>query len=437
MREKIRKTRSLCPVCMKNTEAVLLKDTQTGAVYMEKTCPEHGDFSVPLWRGRVDFDKWTKGAEKLKDSEGENCPRDCGLCDKHRQGTCCVVYEVTKRCDLKCRFCFADGGQDTEDKPLSVIKEEIKDIVRLAGSPTIQISGGEPTLRDDLPDIVRCAKEQGCSFVQLNSNGLRISEDEAFVQRLAKAGVDYVFMQFDGFRPETYEYLRGSDLLEKKKAAIKTCDRYGIGVTLVPTVVRGVNDGELGDIVRFAAANSPAVRGVHFQPVSFFGRTPGEPDDADRYTLDELVFDICDQAGLDMSGFVPSRCDHPLCGFHSSYIKMPDGSLYQVSDAGRSGCGDSSAEKNRDFIGRRWKRNEKDSLGGGIRSGGKLDIMDKNAPVDLDTFVESMRKSSFTLTSMAFHDKYNINVERLVRCSLHVYEDGRLTPFCFSYILKE
>lgn len=115
MREKIRKTRSLCPVCMKNTEAVLLKDTQTGAVYMEKTCPDHGEFSVPVWRGAVDFDIWTKGAAELTDGEGENCPEDCGLCHKHRQGTCCVVYEVTKRCDLKCRFCFADGGQDTED----------------------------------------------------------------------------------------------------------------------------------------------------------------------------------------------------------------------------------------------------------------------------------------------------------------------------------
>ena len=438
MKKAIRKTRSLCPVCRKNIPAQLLKDTGTGAVFMKQTCEEHGDFSVPVWRGRVDFDRWTKSAEELKGSKGENCPADCGLCGEHEQGTCCVVLEVTKRCNLRCRFCFADGGGDTKDRPLKDIKEDIQDIVRLAGSPTLQISGGEPTLREDLPEIVSFAKEQGCAFVQLNSNGIRLAEDEDLVRRLAEAGVDYVFMQFDGFSQDIYEKLRGADLLEKKKEAIKMCDRYGIGVTLVPTVVRGVNEREIGDIVRFAAANNPAVRGVHFQPVSYFGRRPGDPEDDDRYTLDELIYDICRQTGFDPEGFVPSRCDHPLCGFHISFIKMPDDSLYAVSNAGTSGYGNTPASQNRDYIGRRWKRNGRGALrDSGVREGEELRVMKKDEPIDFDTFVERMRSSSLTLTAMAFHDKANINIERLIRCSLHVYEKGKLIPFCLKYILDE
>ena len=438
MKEIIRKTRSLCPVCRRNIPTELLKDKETGAVYMKQTCKEHGGFSVPIWRGKIDFDKWTEGAAELAEGKGENCPSDCGLCGEHEQGTCCVVLEVTKRCNLRCRFCFADGGRDIEDRSLENIKEDIRDIVKLAGSPTLQISGGEPTLREDLTEIVSFAKEQGCAFVQLNSNGIRLAEDEDLVRQLAEAGVDYVFMQFDGFSQDVYETLRGADLLEKKKEAIKACDKYGIGVTLVPTIVREVNDGEIGDIVRFAAANIPAVRGVHFQPVSYFGRTPGEPEEDDRYTLDELIYDICDQAGLAEESFVPSGCDHPLCGFHCSFVRMPDGSLYAVSNSGTSRCGVTPASRNRDYIGRSWKRTDKGTLQDGeMRTGDDLKIMPEGEPVDFDTFVENMRRNSFTLTSMAFHDKGNINVERLIRCSLHVYEDGRLIPFCLKYILDE
>ena len=436
--EVIRKTRSLCPVCGKNIPADLLKDPESGAVYMQQSCEEHGDFSVPVWRGKVDFEKWTEGAEELKGNEGENCPGDCGLCARHQQGTCCVVLEVTKRCNLRCRFCFADGGQDVEDPSLDDIKKYITDIVRQADAPTLQISGGEPTLRDDLPEIVRFAKEQGCTFAQLNSNGIRLGEDEELVRKLADAGLDYVFMQFDGLSPEIYETLRGADLLEQKKDAIKVCDRYGIGVTLVPTIVRGVNDHEIGEIIRFAVANNPAVRGVHFQPVSYFGRTPGEPADDDRYTLDELIRDICDQAGIDEGGFVPSHCDHPLCGFHSSFAKMPDGSLFAVSNSATSGCGVTPATQNRDYIGRSWKRTDKETLQDGqLQAGGELRIRPKNEPVDFDTFVMSMRRGSFTLTSMAFHDKGNVNMERLIRCSLHSYDNGKLIPFCFKYILDK
>ena len=202
-----RTTRSVCPVCLKNIPA-RLERREDGAVFLSKQCPDHGPFSADVWRGNVDFDTWTQCAQPLGEL-GTQCPQNCGLCPEHESGTCCVLLEVTKRCDLRCTFCFADGGQQEEDMPMEQMKRTIDDICHLCGKPLLQLSGGEPTLRDDLPELVRYAKEAGCSYVQVNTNGLRLARDVEYAQALAKAGLDIVFLQFDGTRQEIYEKLRG------------------------------------------------------------------------------------------------------------------------------------------------------------------------------------------------------------------------------------
>ena len=176
------------------------------------------------------------------------------------------------------------------------LKQDIDRIVQLAGDPLLQLSGGEPTLRDDLPELVRYAKEAGCSYTQVNTNGIRLAEDESYVAALANAGLDIVFLQFDGVSDEIYRALRGRDLLETKLRAIRNCDKYRIGVTLVPTVVPEVNDHVLGDVIRLAVELFPAVRSVHFQPVTYLGRYPGIQSTANHYTLDELMHDSSDES---------------------------------------------------------------------------------------------------------------------------------------------
>ena len=195
------------------------------------------------------------------------------------------------------------------------------------GETLVQLSGGEPTVRDDLPQIVAAAKEAGCKYVQLNSNGIRLAQNKEYLEQLAQAGLSFVFMQFDGTEEEIYQRLRGRRLLEIKQRAIENCADYNIGVTLVPTLVPGVNTHNIGDILRFALSRSPEVRGVHFQPVSYFGRTPGLPEDDMRFTIDELLINIKEQAGdlIKLENIIPSRCNHPLCGFHSNYVEKPDG----------------------------------------------------------------------------------------------------------------
>ena len=314
METMLRMTRSVCPVCLRNLPARLLREAD-GRVLLEKRCPEHGAFRVPVWQGRLDWDEWLRGTPPLPEGVGLRCPAGCGLCAEHEIGSCCVLLEVTGRRNLRCRFCFARGGEGAREPALAELKDAVRDIVRQCGDPLLQLSGGEPTLRDDLDELVRFAKEAGCSYVQLNTNGIRLAQEPDYARRLAEAGLDIVFLQFDGTRDEVYRALRGRELLAVKEEAIRVCGDLRVGGTLVPTVVPGVNDDQLGEIVAFACAHAPAVRGIHFQPVSYFGRYPGRPEPEERYTLDRLMADLSEQAGIPLTSFMPSRCDHPLCGF--------------------------------------------------------------------------------------------------------------------------
>lgn len=426
MREIIRHTYSVCPVCLKRIPAV---HTAYGKeVYLEKTCPEHGDFSSVIWHGLRDMEAWRAGLPPIAEGENENCPQACGLCAEHQQGTCCVLLEVTKRCNLHCSFCFAEGGGG-EDIPFDVIRERLQALA-VPGKTLVQLSGGDPTVRNDLPQIITAAKDAGCQYVQLNTNGIRLGEDSQYVQSLAEAGLSFVFMQFDGMDDGIYRTLRGRDLLCIKKLAIDNCARHNIGVTLVPTIVPYVNTQDIGNIIRFAVSQAPDIRGVHFQPVSYFGRMPSMPSDGQRFTLDELLEAIEEQAGtiVPQNSLLPSRCDHPLCGFHGDYIVMPDKSLNPLHRGSNSCLKTTTADQNRSFIARKWERPKADDAG-------KSDPADSKSDFDsFDSFLRRVRSHSFTLTAMVFQDAGNLDLERLRRCSLHVFDDGRFVPFCAYYL---
>ena len=423
MGETIRQTRSVCPVCLKNLPAALTRQPD-GSILLEKSCPEHGAFRVPVWQGLADFDRWLLETPPLPAGAALSCPAGCGLCSEHEIGSCCVLLEVTRRCNLHCRFCFADGGGAGADPPAAALKAAIRDIAEGCGGPLLQFSGGEPTLRDDLPELVRFAKEAGCSYTQVNTNGIRLAREPDYAARLAEAGLDIVFLQFDGTRDEIYETLRGAPLLKTKLEAIRVCADLRLGVTLVPTVVKGVNEDDLGAIVALAASLAPGVRGIHFQPVSYFGRYPKRPEAADRYTLDRLMADVAEQARIPLSSFMPSRCDHPLCGFHASFLIEPDGSLRPLSSITHSSRSRGCEKDNRAYVARHWRRAPEEPRPERVFSDG----------TDFDTFLYRLRHESLTLSAMAFQDALNLNLERLRRCSLHVYDGGKIKPFCAKYL---
>lgn len=482
-----KKTYSVCPVCRKRIPAKLV--LRDGNWYMEKTCAEHGSYKTIVWRGSAPNLKGWGNYHPPKEDEADlpNCPDDCGLCDKHLQSTCCVLVEVTARCNLRCPVCFAESG-DSECKPeksggrKSIAEKSVNDLFEDFKSLIekecrfIQLSGGEPTVRNDLPEIVEAAKRAGATSVQLNSNGLRLGKEPEYTKRLADAGLDFVFMQFDGMDDEVYQILRGRPLLKEKLEAIRVCGENGIGVTLVPTVVPCVNVHQIGEIIKFGMEHSPTVRGVHFQPISYFGRYPEPPKDEDRITLPEILTAIEKQTDglIKLADLAPSACDHPRCGFHGDFVILPNKlvsltpkesdasdccccnsspeSASQVDSNGEEPDKNDAARRNRNFVARRWKRNldleqEAAKINQSCCTGLKAEESDccsASAEVDeigccsdmmdFDTFLARVAANGFTVTGMAFQDAYNLDLERLRRCSLHVYDGGRIVPFCARYL---
>lgn len=193
-------------------------------------------------------------------------------------------------------------------------------------------------MRPDLPEIVALGRSKGFAFIQVNSNGLRLAESPELVRELVQAGLSSIFLQFDGVDDGPYLALRGRALAQVKRRAVANCLAAGLGVILVPVIVPGVNDGQLGDIVKFALEAGPGVRGVHFQPVSHFGRAhiPAQA----RITLPEIMRGLEAQTGglVRVAHFRPPGCEHSLCSFNASYVRGPGQTLNLKGRDGRSGC---------------------------------------------------------------------------------------------------
>ncbi len=326
-------TESVCPECLARIPAWRI--LRGGDVYLRKTCPEHGQFEAVLWRGEPAYTSWVRPKipaypKNPFTAVDRGCPYDCGLCPEHRQHTCTALLEVTQRCDLGCAFCFARSGSHAAPDPgIEVIEGWYQRLLDAGGPYNVQLSGGEPSLRDDLPEIVALGRSLGFGFIQINTNGLRLARDRDYVRRLREAGLASVFLQFDGTENAIYETLRGRRLLAAKWAAIEACAEEGLGVVLVPTLVPGVNTHNIGDMVLFALEQLPAVRGIHFQPVSYFGRYPQSPVDGDRVTLPEVIRAIEAQTDglVSRESFKPSGCENATCSFHANFVSLPDGSL--------------------------------------------------------------------------------------------------------------
>ena len=444
-------TESLCPICLGRIKASrILYD---GDVYMIKECKDHGFFKTVIWRGNPSMEEWKRPKDPVHPyltygTVEKGCPFDCGLCEAHVQLPCSVLLEVTNRCNLHCAVCFADSGRgETEEPSLEKIRWLLERAIAAVGPSNLQLSGGEPTLRDDLPEIIEIARKVGYSFIQVNSNGLRLASDKNYLGRLLSAGLSSVFLQFDGVDDEINRSLRGRKLLGQKLNAIRNCGETGLGVVLVPTLVRGVNTDSVGAIVRQALQLTPTVRGIHFQPISFFGRFPGKSDDEARFTLPELMRYLEEQTeGLvKVADFSPPGCEHAHCSFHATYMCSAQGKLRPLGAGKEESCcsenfGPSGGvRKTVETVSRRWTLPSPASSSGRLPileempccGNNSLDIAGVEEPLDLDVFLQEIATRSFTISAMAFQDAENLDLERLRGCCISVIShDGRLIPFC-------
>lgn len=286
----------------------------------------------------------------------------------------------------------------------------------------IQLSGGEPTLNEDLPEIIKMGHEIGFKFIQLNTNGLKLTNLD-YVKNLKRAGLNSVFLQFDGLDDSVYLKLRGKELLEYKIKAINNLKLVGIGTILVCTIVPGVNDSYLYDIVRFGADNTPTVRGVHFQPVSYFGRIPKIPTDKDRITIPEVMDKLSNQSNgkIKVSNFKPPGCENSYCSFNGNFMEL-DGKLVPIGIGERKSNmeieeGEIGARKAKKFVERNWAIKQREPKEAKYNSFTKL--------------LNKIVTNKFSISAMGFQDVWNLDLERLKDCCIHVVsKEGNIIPFC-------
>ncbi|HEY2134963.1 MAG TPA: radical SAM protein [Xanthobacteraceae bacterium] len=297
-------TTSLCEECLALVPTKI--EIIGNEVWYEKRCRQHGVQSTLVssdaayWRRCKDYIKPGDKPLAFQNRTEYGCPYDCGLCPDHEQHSCLALVEINDHCNLTCPVCFADSSPTrTKHLPVATVEKMFDALVASEGEPDlVQISGGEPTLHPEFFEILAAARARPIRHVMINTNGIRIAREPDFAARLAehKRGLE-IYLQFDSLERDALMNLRGADLRRVREAALENLERHGISTSLVVTVKRGVNDNEIGAIVRHAL-EWRCVRGVTFQPVQDAGRNENFDKRTDRIGLADIRRRIVEDSGV-------------------------------------------------------------------------------------------------------------------------------------------
>jgi len=466
--KELEKISSVCPACyqeglIKKIDAKIVEEN--GKVYILKNCDKHGNFKDIYFSDVNLYNKWFKYlvtgsyAPDVKTSVFD----EPALYDKHMSQSVLTNLLVTNRCDLRCGYCFMNAGASGRVYEPSI--EKIREMMIMArnqrpmGSKAIQITGGEPTIREDILEIVKMAKEVGYSHVQVNTNGMKLSESVEFCQALKEAKVNTIYMSFDGVTKETNPWI------EKNKKAIENLRKVNLKCVLVPVLIGGKNLHQTGKIIKFALDNMDIIRGVNFQPISFCGRiTKIKDDKREKQRVDYVM--MMEAIEKEFKGKI-SRDDFypvPFVFPVSKLIEILKGKS-QVEFTAHPGCGGATyifiddngdplpvtrfidVKSLLDFI------NKQSEIKGPLKKiriagtflrnidsfvdyskaphGFNLKKLLKDAAIggSYDSLRGFHYKSLF-VGSMWFQDAFNLNIDRLQRCVIHYATEEGIVPFC-------
>lgn len=431
-------TRSICPVCKTVVDAEV--NVRDDRVYMRKRCGDHGTFEALVYGdARMYFDSLRFNRPgtiplEFQTEAVDGCPLDCGLCPDHRQHACVGIIEVNTGCNLDCPICFADSGHQPDGYSLTLdqVDRMLDVFVASEGeAEVIMLSGGEPTIHPQILEIVELCRTKPIRTVNLNTNGIRLAGDTAFVDRLGELRVN-VYLQFDGLTATTHHTIRGRDLRELKRRALDNCARAGITVTLAAAIERGVNEDEVGDIIRYGVEH-PAVRSIVFQPVTHSGRHL-EFDPMTRLTNSDVIHLIAKQVPewFRADDFFPVPCCFPTCR-SIGYALVDGGDVLPITRL-------VDPEEYLDYVSNRVMpdmriRSALEKLYSASAIPGTAQMTEQlecaTCGIDLPAALRDLSQKAFMIVLQDFQDPYTLNVKQLMKCCVEeITPDGRLIPFC-------
>ena len=441
--EVLEATQSICPECRKTLQAELV--AREGRVVLRKRCDVHGRFEALIYGDAEryrEIQRYRKPGARPRELQTETlkgCPHDCGICPAHEQHTCLGIIEVNTACNLDCPVCFADSGTDPAHNgaggfslTLEQVESMLDHFVAAEGEPeAIQLSGGEPSIHQQILPMLAAAKSRGIKLVMLNTNGIRLARDPRFAPALAELGI-HVYLQFDGFEDSTHIAIRGRRLQDEKLRALDRCAKAGVGVSLAAAIERGVNEHEIGEIVRFGVEH-PTVTGVFFQPVSHAGRHPGF-DPLERLTNSDVIDAIARQLPewFREDDFVPVPCCSPSCR-SATYALYGGGDLVPLPRL-------VDVDDYLDYVTNRAVPDlairealeglfSASAAGGTDRAAARLECV--ACGVGLPDELQELAAKGFMIVVQDFQDPYTLDVRKLRRCCVsEIVPDGRLIPFC-------
>lgn len=430
-------TLSLCPECLKRVDAKIVFEDER--VYMLKRCQEHG-FSKVLIADDVEYYKnlrnYNKPSEmpyKFNTKTHYGCPYDCGLCADHEQHSCLTIIEITDRCNLKCPTCYANSAPGYgRHRTLEEVKQMLDTIVENEREPdVVQISGGEPTVHPQLFEILDYTKTLPIKHVMLNTNGVRIAKDFKFTERLASYMPDFeIYLQFDSFKKEVLESMRGENLLDVRKNALAHLNALNLSTTLVVTLQKGLNDDEIGKTIDYALAQD-CVRGVTFQPTQSAGRLENYSDKTDRITLTEVRRKILEQAPVfDTDDIIPVPCNPDSIAM--GYALKLGGEVYPLT---RYINPADLLDNSKNTIVYEQDEVLQGKLTDLFSTGNSVDKASENLHSLLCCLPqidapELTYNNLFRIIIMQFMDAYNFDVRAIKKSCVHIVDkDNRIIPF--------
>lgn len=447
-------TVSLCPTCLGRVPAVVRTDGKI--VYVEKVCGEHGTERGTVWNGLEKYlwsFRFTKPGTPVTDyltRESRGCPYDCGLCPRHKQHTCLAILEVTDHCNLRCPICLASADKRERGMTHPSLEEigfAIDTLLATEGRRApLQFSGGEPTIRPDLPEIISLVSGKGFRFLEIDTNGIELARDPELAKQYKDSGLMGIYLQFDGLTDDVYQRTRGVPLRRIKDRAIANARRAGLSVTLAVTAVKGINDNQLWDIVYYALKNR--LNGVNFQPFAMLGRysqaspSPKGFDPMVRLTTPDVPRLLGEQSGgrLLADDFVPVPCPDNRCQM-LSYLRLDakgatsinrlvdiEGLLdYYNRFTNVEQMGD-AIKSIREKIYEMWSASS--AYGNSDRP--TLDhVKEVECLPCCNITLPEHDGRFFAIGVHGMMDAWNSDVHRLERCCVHELTlDGRLIPFC-------